>query len=112
MTSPDGQWIASARTIQNGGFGSADIYTEVDLNTAESSGSPIEVLGFDCQGPVPHPYVLDNAANRGGTIDLAMKWITPSHLLVTYRGHPDIQFQAIRLDGIEITLQRLVPGGD
>ncbi|HJS88963.1 MAG TPA: hypothetical protein VJ738_03265 [Steroidobacteraceae bacterium] len=111
LTSPDGQWVASARTIQNGGFGSADVYTAVYLKTPESNGSPIEVLGFDCQGRVPHPYVLDNAANRGGTIDLAMKWITPSHLLVTYKGQPDIQFQAVRLDGIEITLQKLASGG-
>lgn len=107
LRSPNGAWIATAETVQNGGFGSGDIYTAVYLNTATSSRPAIEVLGFDCQGPVPRPYVRDNVANRGGTIGLAMKWITPSHLLVTYKGHPDIRFQAVQLDGIEITLQDL-----
>lgn len=111
LRSPNRTWVAIAETIQNGGFGSGDIYTAVYLQAAESKRPAIEVLGFDCQGPVPHAYVLDNVANRGGTIDLAMQWVTPSHLLVTYKGRPNIRFQAVRLDGIEITLHNLVPGG-
>jgi hypothetical protein len=105
LKSPDGTWVASADTVQNGGFGSAHIDTSVYLKQAVSKQSPIEVLGFGCDGPVPHPYVLDNVANRGGTINLTMKWMTPSHLHVTYEGHPDIKFQAVRVAGIEITLE-------
>jgi hypothetical protein len=105
--SPDKQWQASADTVQNGGFGSASIDTAVYLRKASDPKDPKEVLIFHCGGPVPHPYVLDNAANRGGTIDLHMTWVTPRHLSVTYSGHPDLGFQAISYEGIEITAQNL-----
>jgi len=67
---------------------------------------PVEVLAFDCPGPAARPYVLDNA-NAGGTIDLKMKWVTPSHLQVAYDRHPDLYFQAIRAFGINISVQDL-----
>jgi hypothetical protein len=106
VRSPDGLWIASARTIQNGGFGSAHIDTVVYLKQSLGSQPPVEVLAFDCLGPVTRPYVMDNA-NAGGTIDLTMKWVTPSHLHVTYDQHPDLYFQAVKLDGISISVQDL-----
>ncbi len=34
----------------------------------------VEVIGIDSQGPIPHPYTLDNAVNKGGWLDLTMKW--------------------------------------
>lgn len=64
--SPDGLWIASVRTVQNGGFGSASINTMVYLKQTNRSEPPMEVLGLSCQGPAPRPYVLDKA-NAGGT---------------------------------------------
>jgi hypothetical protein len=106
--SPDRQWQASADTVQNGGFGSASIDTTVYLKKASDPKDPKEVLLFHCAGPVPHPYVLDNAANRGGTIDLHMTWVTSGHLNVTYSGHPDLDFQAVKYEGIEITAQNLL----
>lgn len=113
VQSPDGLLIASVRTIQNGGFGSARIDTVVYLAQSFRSQDPVEVLGFDCPGPAPRPYVLDNA-NPGGTIDLKMKWLTPSHLQVTYDGHaapssrkPDLYFQAVRAFGVNISVQDL-----
>jgi hypothetical protein len=105
LGSPDGLWIASARTIQNGGFGSAHIDTTVELTPGNASQPPKEVLAFTCLGPVPRPYVLDNTANAGGTIDLTMKWVGPSHLEVTFDGHPDLYYQVAQYDGIDITLQ-------
>ena len=106
LRSPDGSWIASARTIQNGGFGSADIETIVYLNQNIASRPQTEVLGFDCRGPVPRPYVLDNVANAGGTINLTMKWVTPSHLDVTYNGDAGtLDFQVVKLAGIDISVQ-------
>ncbi len=107
LKSPDGMWVASADTVQNGGFGSAHIDTSVYLKQAASQQPAIQVLGFSCDGRVPHPYVLDNVANRGGTIKLALRWMTPTHLHVTYEGHADIQFQAVRIAGIEMTLENL-----
>jgi hypothetical protein len=107
VRSPDGSWIASAETIQNGGFGSAAIQTTVYLKQATVSGPPMEVLDFWCDGPAPRPYVLDNTANAGGTIHLAMNWVTPSHLDVTYDGNARLDFQAIKMDGIDISVRNL-----
>jgi hypothetical protein len=105
VPSPDLQWIASANTIQNGGFGSGGISTSVYLARTGSRDSPIEVLAFSCDGPMPRPYVLDNVANKGGSIGLTMKWITPSHLHVVYEDHPQLDFQAVKLAGIDITIE-------
>jgi hypothetical protein len=110
VRSPDGIWIASARTIQNGGFGSAHIDTIVYLMQNNASQPPKDVLAFSCLGPVPRPYVLDNVANSGGTIDLTMKWVTPSHLDVTYDSHPDLYFQVLKYGGINISVQDLSNG--
>jgi hypothetical protein len=109
VRSPDGCWIASAVTIQNGGFGSAHIDTVVYLQQPDASQPPAEVLGFDCEGPVPHPYTLDNAANAGGTINLTLKWLTPSRLDVTYNGRKgNLDFQAVKaFETIEISVQDL-----
>jgi hypothetical protein len=87
LRSPDGLWVASADAVQNGGFGSASIQTQVYLETATGSKARKEVLGFSCEGPAARPYVLDNVANKGGTIGLEMKWVDPSHLEVTYEIH-------------------------
>jgi hypothetical protein len=107
VPSPDGRWIASACTIQNGGFGSAHIDTIVFLKQSNVSKPPTEVLGFNCHGPAPRPYVLDNA-NAGGTIDLSMKWVTPSHLAVTYNGRAgELDFQVVKIAAINITVRDL-----
>jgi len=107
VPSPDGLWLASAETVQNGGFGSAAIQTTVYLKQAGDSQPPTEILEFWCEGPVPRPYVLDNVANNGGTINLTMTWLTPSHLDITYDGHARLDFQAVKCAGIEISVRDL-----
>lgn len=107
VRSPDGLWLASAETVQNGGFGSAAIQTMVYLRQAEGSQPPTEILEFWCEGPVPRPYVLDNVANKGGTINLTMTWLTASHLDVTYGDHARLDFQAVKFAGIEISVRDL-----
>jgi hypothetical protein len=104
--SPDGVWLASVRTFQNGGFGSASINTVVYLKRANVSEAPTEVLNFSCVGPAPHPYVLDSA-NAGGTIDLRMKWLTPSHLEVTYDGRATLYSRADKIVGVDISIKNL-----
>jgi hypothetical protein len=106
VPSPDGLWIANARTIQNGGFGSAHIDTVVYLKQSRVSQPPAAVLAFSCEGPAARPYVLDNA-NAGGTIDLTMKWVSPSRLQVTYDRHPDLYLQTVKYGGITISVQDL-----
>jgi len=107
VPSPDGLWLASAETVQNGGFGSAAIQTTVYLKQAGGSQPPTEILEFWCEGPVLRPYVLDNVANKGGTINLTMTWLTPSHLDITYDGHARLDFQAVKCAGIEISVRDL-----
>jgi hypothetical protein len=100
--SPDGLWVATADTVQNGGFGSANIDTSVYLRGVKDKTPAVQVLGFSCEGPVPHPYVLDNAANRGGTIGLELLWLDPTHLRVTHNAHPDLYFQAVKFHNVTI----------
>jgi hypothetical protein len=107
LPSPDGLWIAAANTIQNGGFGSASIDTTVSLRKKDASGSGALVLAFSCNGPAARPYVLDNKANAGGTIDLQMKWLSPSHLDVTYDNDPSLEFQVTKHDGIDISAREV-----
>jgi len=102
VRSPDGLWISSVRSVQNGGFGSASIDTVVYLKQTNRSEPPMEVLGLSCRGPAPRPYVLDEA-NAAGTINLRMKWVTPSHLEVTYDNHPDLYFQVAKFGGIDVS---------
>lgn len=111
MRSPDGKSIAVAQTVQAGGFGTANIDTSVFLVLTRYSNKAQHILGFACQGPVPHPYVLDNAANGGGTIGLKMRWIDSSHLEVTYTGEPNLYFQVVKLWGVEILLRRTSGAG-
>ena len=105
LRSPDGLWLASADAVQNGGFGSASIQTQVYLEKSNGSKPRKEVLGFSCEGPAGRPYVLDNIANKGGTIDLEMKWVSPSHLEVTYNGRASINLQLPNYDGVEVSLR-------
>ena len=110
VRSPDGHWIASARTQQHGGPGTAGIVTTVYLEQPDNANSSVEVLGFFCDGPVSRPFRLDNVANAGGTIDLKMKWTNSSHLDVTYDGHASLDFQVAKVHGIEISVQNLSNG--
>ena len=108
VPSPDGSLVASASTLQNGGFGSSDIETTVYLE-APGGAKPVQVLSINCPGPMPHPYALDNIANRGGSIDLGMTWLDRAHLYITYRGPAHVDVQLARASGVEITVEALAP---
>jgi hypothetical protein len=77
----------------------------VYLAQAQQSSHPTEILGFACDGPIAHPYTLDNVANAGGSINLKVEWINPTHLHVTYRGNATVSFQAVKFGQILITLE-------
>jgi hypothetical protein len=107
LKSPDGAWLAVAHTEQDGGFGSAVIYTLVDLESTNGTvnrGKPFNIVVFDCPGPAHHAYVLENA-NAGGTIDLHMQWLSPSHLEVSYDGQAKVTLQVAQFAGISISLR-------
>ena len=101
--SSDHQWSATAVTVQNRGSGSADITTSVYLQRVSDSRPPVAVLALSCRGPMPHPYVLDNVANAGGSIHLSMKWIDRSHLYVTYDAHPTLLLHVPKFRDVSVS---------
>jgi hypothetical protein len=110
LRSPDGAWLATARTDQNGGFGSAWIETVVTLQKLDNTvnrGKPFDVLSYPEGGPIRKPYVLSDE-NAGGGVNLQMKWLTPEHLEIDYTGNIDPDLQVVRFSDIDITLYRQV----
>jgi hypothetical protein len=93
--SPDGHWVASARTDQYSGPGNAGLYTTVELRRTSGQKSPMEILLLDYQAAYP------SEAN------VEMIWLTPSHLEMAYNTHADIDFQAVKCAGIAISVREL-----
>jgi hypothetical protein len=107
LTSPDGAWLATADTVQNGGFGTAEIHTTVFLQGRNRIVPPQEVFVSECEGPIPHPYTLDNVANGGGCIGLTMAWSAQNLLHLSYEAKPgnDVVLQVVKLSSVEITVE-------
>jgi hypothetical protein len=101
VPSPDGQWVATARSQQWGGPGTAYDATTVFLKSSKGREPPTQVLAFS------HQYA---------TMYLKMDWMTSTHLDVTYAAstrandHVSLDFQAVKCDGVEITV-REIPSG-
>lgn len=93
--SPDGEMIATARTFENGGFGTDYAATTVDLNFTKGKQSPMEILAFS-----------DGPAGRGG-MNVGITWLSPTHLELTYKEQGPPDFQADRYYGVEITVRSL-----
>lgn len=96
--SPDGQWLASARSQQWGGPGTAYDATTVYLKPIDDSQSATQVLVFSHQYP---------------TMKLKLIWLNPKHLDVTYGpsdragDHVKLDFRVAQHNGIEISVQDL-----
>lgn len=97
--SPDGSWLASARTVKNAGYGTAPVYTAVYLTRTNDSNPPAMIVSF------LHDVSPDSRTR--GTIHLTMKWETPSHLDMTYDGHADLGIQVAKYEGVEISVRDL-----
>jgi hypothetical protein len=90
--SPDGKLIATAETLEPGGWGTgAPPETYVNLNWTSGSQNPTVVFSFN-DGP-----------NEPGGMKVGMHWLTPRHLELTYKGNPTIDFQAIKWTEVEIS---------
>jgi hypothetical protein len=92
--SPDGSRIASGRTIANSGFGTGYIWTGVYLNWTKGTQPPTEILQLTDTFEMP----LDE-------ISVGMKWLTPTHLELTYKGHRTLNFQAVKCIGVDISVR-------
>lgn len=96
--SPDGLWLAIARSQQWGGPGNDYDATTVYLKWVKGSQRPSEILEFS------HQYA---------NMHLRMEWITPKHLNVVYAptskpgDQVNVDFQAVKCADVEITIQKL-----
>jgi hypothetical protein len=102
--SPDGAWVATARTDQWGGFGSAWIETTVSvrkLNGTVNHGKPFDIFSYP-GGMVPKTYVL---SDENADQDLQVTWLSPTHLQVDHRSAIDPDLEVIRLTNLDISFQ-------
>jgi hypothetical protein len=97
--SPDGQWLAKAQTDQRSGFGTDGAVTAVYLQPSNGARSPVQVLSFS-----------QNQNAQTSLIDLKMNWIDETHLEVSYKEHPNLDFQAVKYAGIDISVRDLSSG--
>lgn len=94
--SPDGRWVASARSERLAGPGTAYDWTTVYLKWTKGGQAPMRVLAFSHYFP---------------TMNLKMEWITPTHLDVTYGENPrpgdrvHVDFQVVRYGNLDISLR-------
>jgi hypothetical protein len=94
--SPDGQWLAKAQTDQRSGFGTDGAVTAVYLQPSNGARPPVQVLSFS-----------QNQNAQTSLIDLKMNWIDGTHLVVSYKEHPNLDFQAVKYAGIDISVRDL-----
>jgi len=89
--SPDGRYIVIAETLRPGGWGTgAPAQTTVDLNYTSGHQSSAEILTF-----VGGPEEPDG-------MNVGINWLSPTHLELTYKGHPTVEFQAVKCRGVDI----------
>ena len=93
--SPDGSKLATARTIANSGFGTGYIWTAVYLGGTKQK-EPIEIL-----------ELVDEFEKPSDEISVEMKWLSPTYLELTYKGHQTLYFQAIKWADVDISVRDL-----
>jgi len=94
--SPDGIWLASGRTTENTGPGTASLDTAVYLRQANGSGPSEMILGL-----------ADGSAVPPSVTGVKMEWLTPKHLELTYAGGRYVAYHAAECFGIDITVREL-----
>jgi hypothetical protein len=91
--SPDGVWIAGARTDQWSGPGIASVATYVELRwTPNLQREPISILVMSNESAYPL-----------GVTAVKMNWISSTHLDITYPASAKVEFQAVIASGLSIT---------
>lgn len=94
--SPDGRYVVTAETLRPGGWGTgAPAQTTVDLNYTSGHQSSSEILTF-----------VDGPDEPDG-MNVGIKWLSPTQLELTYRGHPTIEFQAVKCYGVDISTREV-----
>jgi hypothetical protein len=98
VRSPDGEWRAVADFFLQTGPGTGAEETIVRIERARGSGvDSTEVLAVQ---------------DGGDTLGLAMRWLTPRHLLIILKDDPKERYLYVpRAAGIEVSLRYESPDG-
>jgi hypothetical protein len=103
VRSPDGAWIATARTDQWGGFGSAWVETTVSIrrtNGTVNRGTPFDIFSYPLNVGLPRPYVLsDDNADR----NLQLRWTSPKHLEIKNHSQIVPSLIVVRFSDVDIS---------
>ena len=94
--SPDGRWLAGARTLETSGFGTGLIVTNVSLKWTKDSKSSQDIL-----------VLVHDGRSASKTINHSMNWVAPTHLDVSYDGHATVDLQVVKLGDVDISLRDL-----
>ena len=106
VRSPDGAWIATARTDQWGGFGSGWIDTTVSIrkvNRTVNDGKPFDVFSYPGGGSIPKSYVL---STENADSQLQIVWLTPRHLQITHLSPVNPDLVVVRFADIDISFTK------
>jgi len=98
--SPDGKIVATARAVvRNAGLSIiSGVDTNVYLNWSKDSRTPALILNLADGSDSP----VDTAVQ--------MKWLTPTHLELTYAGNRTVGFQAVKWAGVDISVRNAALG--
>jgi hypothetical protein len=105
IPSPNGAWVATARTEQWGGFGSARVQTTVSIRKLDGTvnhGKPFDVLSYPGGGNIANTYVLSNA---NADTNLRVAWLTPTRHHITHLNPIKPDLEVIRLSDVDISFQ-------
>jgi hypothetical protein len=106
VLAPGGAWVATERTRQWGGFGSAWVETTVSVKRLDGTvndGKPFDVLSYPGGGTISKAYVL---SDQNADTDLQLTWSTPTHLQIYHRSNVDPDLEVVRFANIDITFQQ------
>jgi len=95
VQSPDGKMTATARAFGNSGFGINGVDTSVYLNWTTGSQPPTMILN------------LADGSDAPTDTGVEMKWLTPTHLELTFTGNRSVGFQALKFAGVDISVRDL-----
>jgi hypothetical protein len=109
IASTDGQWLATARTDQWGGFGTAWVETTVSLrkpNKTVNRGKAFDIFSFPGERGIHKAYTLtDENASR----DIRLNWLSPKHLEIDYASDVQPDLAVIRFSDVDITYRAVPP---